>query len=330
MSSPPSVIEPARAACSPTIVCSSALLPMPFRPSGSTATLGHGQRQVDDHLRRAVGDLERVDAQDRPGDAGPARTSAAPRASRTPRQTSRTVSLRCTRPRGPGQDFALVPARDRVREAPREVLSCSITSTVVSSCAIFAMSSPVCRRSFWAAGDRLVEQQQPRPLDEHHRDLELLPVQQRARGVIALLDHVDGVQRLGDRADALAPAQQRAKRQPEGRRDVDVLEHRELVEDRRLLKGAPQSRGARSHALLPDELRAGGPDRPRRLVIGRRVSGPAVRHVVRYAMADALGLVAGASAHRPAGMPPPRWFGAVQLGRVRRCPQGWLRTFATA
>ena len=67
-------------------------------------------------------------------------------------------------------------------------MSCSMTSTVVPSCAICRDElAGVQALLLGHAGDRLVEQQQPRALDEHHRDLEplLLAVRQRAGGVVA-------------------------------------------------------------------------------------------------------------------------------------------------
>jgi hypothetical protein len=70
-----------------------------------------------------------------------------------------------------------------------------------------------------------------------------------------VLGEVHRRERRGDLVGhPLAPSQQRAERKPERGRDVDVLEHRELVEDRRLLERAADADADDRVLLAPDQL----------------------------------------------------------------------------
>jgi len=116
----------------------------------------------------------------------------------------------------------------------------------------------------------------PWALHEHHADLQplLLSVRERARLLVALLEQPDRIEARADLLRHPAPAaQQRAEGQPEARRDVDVLEHRELLEDRRRLERSPDALGDDLVLAAADELLAGEDDRAARRLheVGDRV-----------------------------------------------------------
>ena len=94
------------------------------------------------------------------------------------------------------------------------------------------------------AGDGFVEQQRAGLLHEHHPDLQplLLAVRQDAGRRVALVAESGLLQRqLDRRIDAAPGPQQRERGAVEPGGDVEVLQHRELLEDARGLEGAADS-----------------------------------------------------------------------------------------
>ena len=132
------------------------------------------------------------------------------------------------------------------------------------------------------AGDGFVEQQHPRVLHEQHRDLQplLLAVRQDAGRRGELAGESCLLERLHDRrVDATPGPQQRGRGAVASGGDVEVLQHRELVEDARGLERAadPESddlvHRPAEQLLLAEPRRPGGLGEPRDGVDAGRLAG---------------------------------------------------------
>ncbi len=114
------------------------------------------------------------------------------------------------------------------------------------------------------AGDRLVEQQHVGVLHQQHADLQplLLPVGQHPSGLVDQIGQTRCLQSLLDRRQhRRAPPQQRPRRPARARRDVEVLQHRQLLEHARGLERASHSEAGDLVHLLAEQLDTGLADR---------------------------------------------------------------------
>ena len=114
------------------------------------------------------------------------------------------------------------------------------------------------------ARDRLVEQQHVGVLHEQHADLQplLLAVRQHPGGLIGQIGQTRCLQGLLDRRQhRRAPPQQRPRRPARARRDVEVLQHRQLLEHARGLERAADAAAGDLVHLLAQQLDAGLADR---------------------------------------------------------------------